>query len=298
MIVVQILGGLGNQMFQYAAGRALAVQHGVPLFLDTSFMKRISKHDTPRNFELDVFRIHATVIKPKNLPGNILFTQDRRYGKTIRYLLYAIRYRRYKRDCIAVTSEISMIGADEFPAIHPPAYLTGYWQSERYFKQIRQVLLSDFALCNPLPSRLLKLADVIRQSASVALHIRRGDYAANPATNSVHGTCGKEYYVQAIADMKQRFPESKFFAFSDEPIWVHRNLAKLDPSMQIIERNSAHEDLYLMSQCKHHIIANSSFSWWGAWLCMNPEKTVIAPKRWYVEMSRTADICPCEWIRI
>lgn len=146
-----------------------------------------------------------------------------------------------------------------------------------------------------------QVAQNILSVNAVSLHVRRGDYVSNLTINQFHGTCSLEYYNQAIAQIAKKVETPHFFVFSDDPEWVKSNL-KIDYSITIVDHNNAdknYEDIRLMSLCKHHIIANSSFSWWGAWLCRNPNKIVIAPLKWFNDKSiNTTDLIPDGWIKI
>lgn len=177
----------------------------------------------------------------------------------------------------------------------------GYWQSEKYFYDIRGILLNDFRFQYPQDSENEKLSDKIRAYESVSLHVRRGDYVNNAETLEKHGVCDLDYYYRAVAYVGERMSDPSFFIFSDDPDWAKENL-KIDYPVTFISNNDAsknYEDLRLMSQCKHNIIANSSFSWWGAWLNENPRKIVIAPQVWFVDKAiNTRDVIPESWVSL
>jgi len=145
------------------------------------------------------------------------------------------------------------------------------------------------------------MANEILGKESISVHFRRGDYVTDPQTNKIHGTCSFDYYHQAIDDICKYTSNPHFFIFSNDPQWVKDNFSLPYP-MQIITLNGPekpHFDLYLMSLCKHHIIANSTFSWWGAWLSTNKDKRVYTPKRWYnVDYIDQKDGFPDSWIKI
>jgi hypothetical protein len=179
-------------------------------------------------------------------------------------------------------------------------YLRGYWQTEKYFKDIAAILIKDLTVNHRLTGQNLELATRIKSTKAVSLHIRRGDYATNPATNQTHGTLTLEYYEAAIDLILKRHPDSVFFIFSDDIPWVKDNF-KVVCEKVFINQNSEktdYEDLRLMSYCQHHIIANSSFSWWGAWLCLNESKIVVAPKKWFARHINSKDLIPENWITI
>lgn len=180
-------------------------------------------------------------------------------------------------------------------------YLEGYWQSEKYFKDIKTIIRQDFTLKRPQKGQNKKLAGLIGSSESVSIHIRRGDYILDPQVNKVHGTCDLDYYYGAIDKLTKSVHSPSFFIFSDDPKWVQDHICLAYPTTYVDFNgpDKAYEDLSLMSQCRHHIIANSTFSWWGAWLNENPDKMVIAPKRWFNDNSRdTKDLMPDNWIRM
>jgi hypothetical protein len=180
-------------------------------------------------------------------------------------------------------------------------YLRGYWQSPKYFASIEALVRKDFTVRQAIVGENLRVAKQIAACNAVSLHVRRGDFADNAETNRYHGTCGPEYYAAAEALLRQRVGDVTVFVFSDDPEWVRQNL-RLESPMIVVGHNGPdqdYEDLRLMTLCRHHVIANSTFSWWGAWLSSNPAKTVVAPKRWFrgAEHS-TADMIPQNWVRI
>ena len=178
-------------------------------------------------------------------------------------------------------------------------YLDGYWQSEKYFVSYRDDLLKAFTLKADLHEQTLRYRKMIEESKAVSLHIRRGDYISNPHTNSVHGTCSLEYYKKAVNQITKRVKNPHFYIFSDDLAWTKENLSfiKVVTFVELDEKIPDHEEMYLMSWCQHNIIANSSFSWWGAWLNQNPHKTVIAPKKWFNDTTiNTNDLIPEDWL--
>ena len=180
-------------------------------------------------------------------------------------------------------------------------YLQGYWQSERYFEQHADALRKVFAFRNAPTGPNADLARQIRQDVSVSLHVRRADYADCTRTRAFHGLCDPDYYLGAIEFIRRQVPRFRLFAFSDDPQWVASTLQPHHPDMVVVDHNrgdQSHNDMLLMSMCQHHIIANSSFSWWGAWLNPDPNKIVIAPRQWFAEAPDTADLIPKSWIRL
>lgn len=302
MIVVRVMGGLGNQLFEYAAARRLAMVNNDQLKLDIS-----TYAVSPRPYRLDKFNIIediASVSEVERLTG-----ADSRNTFPQRVRRRLSRYvQKLRPTCkTAIISELSTGFHPDVLHAKGDVYLNGYWQSERYFIGIEDVIRSEFTLKEPPDATNWQMGKVISECESVSLHVRRGDYVSNALYNKVHGTCPLDYYRAAIkllmgCDFKSRSIENPhFFIFSDDHEWVKQNL-KLDYPTTHVDHNGEdkdYEDLRLMSLCKHHIIANSSFSWWGAWLSTNVSKTVIAPKVWFNDQSKdSSDIVPKSWWRI
>jgi hypothetical protein len=189
----------------------------------------------------------------------------------------------------------------DFFAVPDNVYLEGYWQSENYFKTIENAIKSEFTLKeDPDPQNAL-LSEKILGSNSVSIHIRRGDYVHNPVTFDYHGVCSLEYYHSAIDTIAKKISNPHFYIFSDDSLWVKQNLGINYPHTYVTHNQGLKDymDLWLMKLCRHHIIANSSFSWWGAWLCSNPGKIVIAPKQWFNNPDvNTDDLIPNTWLRL
>jgi hypothetical protein len=289
-VIGRIEGGLGNQLFQYAAARSLADRLECELALDL----RGLQENGDRGYMLDRFAIRATVATTDEL-RNLPTWRSSRMGR--------LRSRASQRFTSLLSFPVfwpeSFAYDARFERIPRPVYLVGYWQSEKYFAWNRGRLLSDFSSVQPIEeSTLLK---VIRNTTSVALHIRRGDYVTNPQAAKFHGLCDLSYYQAAIDGLVTRFPELQVFAFSDDPGWVRRNL-RLNVPLQVMDACSAydaHIDLELMSNCRHHVIANSSFSWWGAWRAVSSDQVVYAPRRWFDDANTdTSDVIPARWKQI
>ena len=297
MICVKLFGGLGNQMFQYAIGRSISHKLNTTLAVDTSFFAKnnLKNHITDREYELSIFDLALYEILDKEL----------KHFKPIKYrLLNSISYR-------------LGLGVIQFPSyffeknigynnavniINSKSYLSGYWQSYKYFDEIEGILRKDFRFPNILDDKGKSLSSLISEVNSVSIHIRRGDFVKNPS-NHVHSLCSIDYYRNAIKYIDNKFHENRFFIFSDDIEWVKKNLPMKDNSYFICGNlgRKSYLDMQLMSLCKHNIIANSSFSWWGAWLNKNPNKIIIAPKKWYNNEqmnNQTIDLIPREWVRM
>jgi len=291
MVIVRIIGGLGNQLFQYAAGRRLAALHKVPLRLDISGFEGYKLH----KYSLGHFNISEEFADPGDVSGFKYRSSlaGKFYGFFLRVFGRSRAFSHVREKKFSFDPVIALRGGD--------VYLDGYWQSEKYFKDIEPLIRQDFSFKHS-PDQVNQ--DAVRQIAncnSVSVHIRRGDYVSNPETNSIHGTSSMEYYRSAMRFLLNKNPDARFFIFTDDPAWVGKNMAFESP-VELLTHNDAnknYEDMRLMSLCKHNIIANSSFSWWGAWLNSNPEKIVVAPKKWFNDLSMdTKDLIPENWVRI
>jgi len=288
MIVMRLMGGLGNQMFQYALGRRLARERGVPLKLDLSWFQGSAARaeHAMREYALGGWRIRASAATPEELA----------------------RFAAWRRVLSALTGRNVAVVKERGPEFHPEvlrvpghAYLIGYWQSERYFSSIRDVLLEEFSLSAEPCAHAAALARTMPPSTAVAVHVRRGDYASVAYTHDFHGLCSPEYYQEAARRIADQITNPAFFVFSDEPDWARDNLQLGWPTTYVTHGGGCapHQDIWLMSRCAHHIIANSSFSWWGAWLCRNEAKIVVAPRRWFADAALdTRDLIPADWPRI
>jgi hypothetical protein len=287
------MGGLGNQMFQYATARRLAEKHSTILKLDISGFE----HYKLRRYSLHCFYIWeylATKNEVKNIYGESDLFQKIR--KKIPSKLKIFPY-----DNPKILTEKYFHFDPEILDAPNDVLLDGYWQSEKYFADITNILQREFVVRYQQDPISAKFAEQIQTVESVSLHVRRTDYVNNSLTNQIHGNCNQEYYTQAVQYIGDRIFDPHFFIFSDEPEWVRYNL-KLDFPTTIVDCNDAsrnYEDLRLMSLCKHNIIANSSFSWWGAWLNKTHHKIVIAPKHWFNDLTiNTKDLIPESWIKI
>jgi hypothetical protein len=290
MIYVRLTGGLGNQMFQYAAGRELAQRHQTELVLDVSAYENQPEGETPRHYELGIFKHSARLAD----------------GAQVKLAAKAARASRLDK-LLGRKPGITVVRESGFPfepaVLKAPdnSYLIGYWQSEKYFPSVRAELLEDFTLKHEPDAANAKTAAEIAAVTAVSLHVRRGDYVTNANAAKFHGMTSLEYYREAIKQMAGQVKEPHFFVFSDDPGWCRENL-KFDLPMTFVTNNSGdkgYEDMRLMSQCRHHIIANSSFSWWGAWLNPRADKIVLAPGRWFNDSTvDTRDIYAQGWVKI
>jgi len=262
-MIIKIKGGLGNQMFQYAYGRNLMIQKNKEIIFDVSFFKNNS-NDTKRLFSLNNFNLNNS-IKFSDKKENIFLEV-------------------FKKIYSKITGNY------------------GFYQSEKYFKEIKNIIIEEFTLKNPLANISKGWEEKIKLSPiSVSIHIRRGDYINDPKTNKHHGICEIEYYKKAIDLLENKIGKNfEIFVFSDDIEWAKNNLS-FNQQINFVSSPEIpdYEEMYLMSLCKHNIIANSTFSWWGAWLNRNKNKIVIGPKQWFVKKtSNILDILPSSWIKI
>lgn len=291
MIITRFYGGLGNQMFQYATGRALALKHQTQLVADSRSFRRYKLH----GYSIDRFNTQLVDSTSADLSGCVLPPEKRGlFGSS----LWALR-NRGQLNCF---HEHSLSFDPAFHDLPDQTYLRGYWQSEKYFSQISDQLRAELTRPDSIDEQNRQFINDMANCHSVSLHIRRGDYVSNTKTSKVHGTCSLEYYKNAASHIAQTTgSDPTFFIFSDDPEWTKQNL-DLPFLTKFITHNPVDDpwlDLQLMKSCKHHIIANSSFSWWGAWLNDSPTKMVIAPERWFADPDKQdQDIVPESWTRL
>ena len=295
MIIINMKGGLGNQLFQYAAGRALAVRQearaggSVELKLDVTGYGENNGIDTLRRYALGPFNIKASIanageIRHLKYPYGIV-SKGWRFFKAKILRQFNVRF---------VPALFNARG---------PLYLDGFFQTERYFVDKEKEVREDLRLTEPLSPKAESVSRLMRDSPfeAVSLHVRRGDYVSDAKTNEHHGTCDAEYYAKALEHIVTMIGKDiRVFIFSDDIAWVKENLILPYPSIHVSSPEiKDYEELVLMSLCNHNIIANSSFSWWGAWLNANPDKIVTAPRRWVAKGEKDfADIVPSSWKRI
>ena len=295
MVIIQLTGGLGNQLFQYAIGRALISKSKEELLLDTQSYN----WDTLRNYSLNRFNIKVTLATPEDceyVKQKKTFLIDRIISKV------TFKKMPYYRKSYIIESSFSF---DKFINKYRTSsvYLQGYWQSEKYFAHIRSVLLNEICVNDEYCSDYFieYKTRISSNNNSVSIHIRRGDYVSNSETMAFHGVCEIEYYQLAMSVIEQMIVRPTYFVFSDDIEYAQQIFGVNDNVIFIHNVPEDYEELMLMSLCKHNIIANSSFSWWGAWLNRNEDKKVIAPKRWFAneEMQlKTADLIPNSWIKL
>jgi len=278
MLIVRLQGGLGNQMFQCAFAYMLSIKNKEHFLLDTSLFREVST--TSRSFELDKFESRLQTVDLSFLFNRLVYIKARGL-----------------QHCDELCFEFN-----SHHLTFRNTIVTGYFQSEKYFKDFRGEILKLFSF-NPklLSNATLNVANKIKHSNSVSIHIRRGDYISDSATFNFHGCCTMDYYNKAANLISKSVPDCNFFVFSDDIEWAKKNI-KLEGVMHFISHNTgkdSYQDMYLMSLCKHNILANSTFSWWAAWLNTYKNKIVITPKNWFRnEVINTKDLIPADWTKI
>lgn len=285
-IIVKFNGGLGNQMFQYAFARAIEKKTGVKTVFDMSFFKK----RYARPYELNIFNLNAKFVEDFWLKLKL---------KIIWKLRKRLNGKRFLG--LKLYSEPNFEFDAEVFNIDPNTYVEGFFQTEKYFKDIEKELRTDFQFKNLPDDENQKLINKINATNSISLHIRRGDYVQKKRYQNLYATCSLDYYKKGVEYITKNFPTPVLFIFSDDIEWVKENLNLPYGSFYVSHNtgNKSYEDMRLMSLCKHNIIANSSFSWWGAWLNNNKEKIVIAPQRWFNdEKIIQTDVIPESWIKI
>lgn len=299
MVIVKMTGGLGNQMFQYAAGRSASLRNKTELVLDTSFydvdsgkqshekqvliklfpkVKAMQLHSIDQNFLADIqVENNGSIMRGYNYTSSLLGIKPIYKNVTeTSFLTYEPDFHKQKATIL---------------------YLNGDWQSENYFLDYELIIRNDFTFPAIIPASLnYSLLKAIQNTNSVSVHVRRGDYLSS----TTHQPTSAAYYTKAIEMMKSKVSNPVFFVFSDDIAWCQHNLDM--PNAQYVNHNfgsQSYIDMQLMSRCRHNVIANSSFSWWGAWLNNNPDKNVIAPKMWLEKLNIKANkIVPSKWIII
>ena len=288
MKIIYICGGIGNQLFQYAFARKMQIITRDIVKIDSESFFNIFKErqiKDSRSFLLSSFNClyeEASINEINQIRNRYGF-----FSKVIRKLSNKFVYNynvTYKPDIFQKKGD---------------RYVEGYWQSPNYFADIREILLKELTPVNPLPQAALVYLNKIVESQSVSLHIRRGDYLSSSVIDR-YGACSLSYYFSAMKIMKEAVKNPYFFIFSDDIDWAIENFNKLDGNLIFIKNKELTdiEELLLMSSCKHNIIANSTFSWWAAWLNKNDEKKVIAPDPWFDKEPYDRDLIPKSWLKI
>lgn len=297
MVITQLLGGMGNQMFQYALGKHLALLNGSELKLDTSILLNWTpgKHAVNRGFDLDIFNLvpvfaSAGEIKKYHTDGfpvmdKVIFKIREKLGAN---RMTKEKYFHFDPAVLEVKGDI---------------YLAGTWQSYKYFEAIEAGIRKDFEFKLPLSEAAAALTQEIRDVNSVCLNVRRTDYVTVAATSSIMAPVSIDYYKKALQKMQELRGDFNVFVFSDDVEWCRNNLSFITQPVSFVDHNYAGKKfgdyLQLMKACKHYIIPNSTFAWWGAWLNEDVFKTVITPQAWFNDNTiNTGDLIPDPWIKL
>jgi len=291
MIVLRLQGGLGNQMFQYAFARVLAKNNNV-VKLDNSFFDDKEKKlgYTPRKFELEIFSNDYKRATQKEIISFGKLSVLNHFKKKIGLNYpkkYIENFSKYNPSLLTLKQDV---------------HLQGYFQSYKYFVGhedfVRRLFTFNTDRLSDSNKQILKR---IKETNSISIHIRRGDYVEDKVTNTHHGSCSLDYYLEAINLLESRYDNLSLFFFSDDMDWVKKTFDDIKQQKFFVNNNldNSWVDMFLMSTCKHNIIANSSFSWWGAWLNDIPSKTVIAPLKWNQNKDfNVSNLLPNKWIRL
>lgn len=295
MIIAKLMGGHSNQLFQYAFGRQIAKKHNTELYLDLSWFNEIDQGDTRRHYELDVYPLRAKIIDASSL--DIVHSESatlkdkllKKSGRDKRIWTFTQSGNSFNKSYLKAPDNSMLIG---------------YWQSEKFFPDIiKQIRKEVEPLSHPTPENK-KLIELMKKSESVWIHVRRGDYVTNPNAKKFHGVKDKKYFTSAFNKLESLVAKDsrkhiQVFICSNDINWCKKNL-KFEYPTHYFSNKLGSEDMRVAKHCKHDILSNSSFSWWGAWLNENPNKIVIAPKEWFLDKkaNQENDIVPDSWIRL
>jgi hypothetical protein len=287
MIITRLSFGLGNNLFQYALGRRLALERNTEFLIDFT-----GENYNRRNYCLS-YMSHFNTIKSVAKRRDVL-----RLKLLNRFPILSSGYRNSFIKENGSAFDESVLNAPK------NAYLTGYWQSEKYFKPIENIIRQDLTFKEPQGEKYDRLLDKIKRSDSISVHVRRGDYMLQKNLN-MFTTCTPEYFLAAEALVLKKVSSPELFIFSDDIDWVKQNISFRSPVTLISDNNltlgnaSDYQELMLMGACKHNITSNSTYSWWGAWLNNNPQKIVVTPKKWFIDPTMDEkDLIPPEWIKM
>jgi len=292
MIITNLMGGLGNQMFQYAFARALSLEHGHSLGWIEDMSIFYNHHGNPSLNE--VFSIAGRSVQRSELRHIIGW----RANPYIRYLFARNSFYGMWRSGGVIENDYECVTTSRLK--RKDIYLHGYWQSERYFKKYEKIIRSDFSYRKEFRKEDFVVVDKMTSSTAVSVHVRRGDYL-DKKNSTLFDVCGESYYLKAFELLADRFANLTFYIFSDNLSWVERNLISNRFNTVLVGHNfgkNSFGDMRLMSLADHHIIANSTFSWWGAWLNPSDNKIVISPASWFKKMKTPDELLPSEWLTL
>lgn len=285
MIVIEASGGLGNQMFQYALYKKLEAMNKDVAF-DTSFFR---SSQNLRELEIGVFGVQYRSITDKEAAYIRGYGYQDSVIDKIKYKLKPSKMAEYNDTIESFQAEVLKM---------ENVYLRGYWQSEKYFKDIREIILGEFTFPPEIRERFQNMCKQMQTENSVSIHVRRSDYLSGQNAKVYGNICTEKYYENAIAYIENVIEKPQYYVFTDDLEWARDYFKGEKYTIVDVNRGKdSYADMYLMSQCKHNVIANSSFSWWGAWLNQNPDKKVLAPKKWFQNHEKEEIVCE-DWIRI
>ncbi|HUC80441.1 MAG TPA: alpha-1,2-fucosyltransferase [Flavisolibacter sp.] len=291
MIILKMMGGMGNQMFQYAFGRYLAHKHQTELKFDLSYLNERPKDGNRviRDFDLDIFKIKGSFADPELVKAFVGRTGIPIADKVLQKVLGPKKSHMIERDLHFLP---------DFFAAPDNVYLEGYFASEKYFAPVKKMIAEEFTVKEPLGAKAASLLQEVQGRNSVCVNIRRGDFVTNPT----HNICGLDYYAAAEKTMLEKGSDFHFYVFSDDVEWCKENLQFSVPTTFVTHEykgNKFQDYFRLMSSCQHFIIPNSSFAWWATYLNTKQDKIVIAPSRWLnMPGFTTDDILPASWMKI
>jgi len=303
MIIVQLLGGLGNQMFQYAAGLALAETHRTVLKLDVSWFRDDPAHEDHNRYALSCFHIteqFATSEEIRRCRG-CQTTRTERWAAALAEKLHLYHFADNYKGGGHWHTEDRPAGDPGFPGLPDNTYLGGMFQSEKFFSGISGLLRMHFSLRYPATPEVEALAARIRSGPSIALHFRRGDYVRNPSFAGQIGSLGLDYHRRALRLLRERCPGATAYIFSDDIESVAREFQPDGPHefVRCVAPWHPWDNIRLMSLCNHLATANSTLSWWSAWLNPSPDKLIITPDPWFADTKgMNNDIVPPSWTRL
>ena len=286
MIFVRLSGGLGNQLFQYATARAIALREGVDVVIDDSWYENIGSQDTHRSYELEYFNISHKKIS--SFQKRALRISRLNFIKKINTKILPM-----------VFEEKNLKFDKKTESLTKNSYLIGYWQSYKYFDHAYSFLIKDLTSNLKIPTEYLEVFRGQKNINSVAVHVRRGDYTSSK-NSEIHGICSLDYYQRAFLIIVKNIIEPHFFIFSDDIDWAKKHIVPPGKVVYVNDdgSNSGVQDFLLMKECKNQIIANSTFSWWAAYLNENPKKIVICPKKWFSNKDYSQDdLIPKSWVQ-
>lgn len=295
LIIIRVWGGLGNQLFQYACAKALALKYNCALKIDPSLLYKDLENPLTikRDLDLEVFNIPITIASREEISF---------FNPEPKKLLEKI-YVRLKKSIYRPKQYIEPFYHfdDDFNKVKPSISLIGNFQSFKYFEDYWPIIKEELTFKHPLLPESQELNKEIEKSNSICITIRRGDYVWHPEYSKILGFRGLEYFNPAIDYLRSKVESPKFFIFADDKDWAKENFKDHDQFIvdDVHDGWKFSNKLQLMVACKHHIIANSTFGWWAAWLGAKPGQVVLAPKVWYQDTSfNTRDLCPESWIRL